>query len=522
MKRVAVLFAALGALVATGTAEVRLPSYLRSGMVVQRDVPILVRGFAEPGEEVLVTQEESRATAKAASDGRWSVTLPPRSAGPIPDIVIEAGPKIVLTDLLAGDVWFAAGQSNMEFKLRRAAGAAEEIPQANHPDIRLFKVGRQIAKEPKHDVDGQWQRCTPETAADFSAVAYFFARDLQKELGVPIGIISAAWGGTPGEAWMAPQVMLGDPDYAALYEEWDDYRENYPAIKKQYDADMAAYEKKLAEPRAPGAKLPAKPLSKPEPDKNHKHPGVLFNGMIHPLAGLPLKGFLWYQGESNKDRWAQYEKLLTSLITDWRQRWGQGDLPFLIVQLANFKPLAVEPSDSGRTRVREAQAQVVQTLPACALAVTIDLGEADDIHPLNKADVGRRLGLAALEKVYGRDVVGSGPLHRAVTFSDGSAVVEFNSSGGGLAVGPDGKAKNLEGFALAGADRKWHWAKAIIDGDQVIVSSKSVPDPVALRYAWADNPPASLYNKEGLPAVLFRTDDWPLIDDASGRDGPPE
>ena len=522
MKRGAVILAALGALVSTGTAEVRLPSYLGSGMVVQRDVPILVRGFAEPGEEVVVTQEGAQSTAKAAADGRWSVTLPPRAAGPIPDIAIEGGNKIVLTDLLAGDVWFAAGQSNMEFKLRRAAGAAEEIPRANHPDIRLFKVGRQIAKQPKNDVDGQWQRCTPETATDFSAVAYFFARDLQKELGVPIGIISAAWGGTPGEVWMAPEVMLEDPDYAALYAEWDDYRKNYPAIKKQYEADMAAYEKKLAQPRAEGDKPPTKPLSKPHPDDNHKYPGVLFSGMVGPLAGLPIKGFLWYQGESNKDRHAQYKKLLSSLITDWRQRWDQGDLPFLLVQLANFKQLAAQPSDSGRTRVREAQAQVAQKLPACALAVTIDLGEADDIHPLNKADVGRRLSLAALENVYGRDVVGSGPVHRAVNFGDGRAVVKFGSVGGGLAVGPDGKAKNLEGFALAGADKKWHWAEAIIEGDQVVVRSEAVPDPVALRYAWADNPPASLYNNEGLPAVPFRTDDWPLIDDASGRDGPPE
>lgn len=522
MKRVAVAVAALGALVATGTAGVSLPSYLGSGMVVQRDVPILVRGFAEPGEEVLVTQERAQASAKAGADGRWSVTLPPRAAGPVPDIVIAAGHEIVLTDLLAGDVWFAAGQSNMEFKLRRAAGAAQEIPRADHPEIRLFKVGRQIASEPKDEVGGQWQRCTPKTAADFSAVAYFFARDLQKELGVPIGVVSAAWGGTPGEAWMAPEVMLGDPDYAALYAEWDDYRKNYPAIRKKYDADLAAYEAKLAAPRAPGAKPPAKPLSKPDPDRNHKHPGVLFNGMIHPLAGLPLRGFLWYQGESNKDRWAQYEKLLASLITDWRKRWGQGDLPFLIAQLANFKPRAAEPADSGRTRVREAQARVARTLPACALAVTIDLGEADDIHPLNKADVGQRLARAALQKVYGRDVAGSGPVHRSVTFGAGRAVAEFDAVGGGLVVGPDGQGDVLEGFALAGPDRKWHWAQAVIEADQVVVRSASVPDPVALRYAWADNPPAALYNQEGLPAVPFRTDDWPLPDDASARDGPPE
>lgn len=501
---------------------VGLPSWLGSGMVVQRDTPILVRGTAGAGDEVRITQGEATVTAKVGADGKWTANLPSRSAGAVPDIVIESGNKIVLTDLLAGDVWFASGQSNMEFKLQRAAGADVEIPQADHDFVRLFKVGRQIAKEPAADVRGEWQKCTPQTAADFSAVAYYFARDLQKATGVPIGIICAAWGGTPGEAWIAPEITRNDPDYAALYAEWDAYRKNYPAIKKQYDNDMAAYEKMLAKPRAPGEKPPAKPLSKPDPDENQKYPGVLFNGMIRPLAGLPIKGFLWYQGESNKDRYAQYKKLLSSLIADWRKRWDQGDLVFLIVQLANFKPRAAEPSDSGRTRVREAQAQVARELPNCALAVTIDLGDAGDIHPLNKEDVGRRLALGALEKVYGKDVVGSGPMHRSVVFRQGKAIVEFDSVGGGLIESKDAKGETIEGFALAGKDRAWHWAQAQIDGDRVIVSSDAVPDPVALRYGWADNPPASIYNKEGLPAVPFRTDDWPIAGDASGKDGPPE
>lgn len=501
---------------------VSLPSWLGSGMVVQRDKPILLRGTADPGAEVRAAQGDSTVTAKAAADGKWSAVLPALPAGPVPDIVIESGNKIVLTDLLAGDVWFASGQSNMEFKLRRAAGADSEIPKATHDSIRLFKVGRQIAKEPASDARGAWQRCTPETAADFSAVAYYFARDVHDATGVPVGIICAAWGGTPGEAWLASEITRDDPDYAAIYAEWDAYRRNYPAIKKQYDEDMTAYEKKLSEPRSPNEKPPAKPLSKPHPDENHKYPGVLFNGMISPLAGLPIKGFLWYQGESNKDRYAQYQKLLSSLITDWRKRWNQGELPFFIVQLANFKPRAVEPSDSGRTRVREAQAQVAREMPGCALAVTIDLGEADDIHPLNKEDVGRRLALAAMQKVYGKEIVGSGPTHRSVDFRNGEALVKFDSVGGGLVAGQDGRADKIEGFALAGEDRVWHWAKARIEGNAVRVSCDAVPVPVALRYAWADNPPASLYNKEGLPTVPFRTDDWPLVEDASGQDGPPE
>ena len=503
-------------------SSVRLPSWLGSGMVVQRDKPIFLHGTAGAGEVVSVTQDGRRFTAKAGDDGRWSVQLPSRRPGPMPDIVIESGDRIVLTDLLAGDVWFASGQSNMEFKLRRAAGSDAEIPQATHESIRLFKVGRQIAKEPAVDVPGGWQKCAPDTAADFSAVAYYFARDLQKATGVPVGIICAAWGGTPGEAWLAPEITRDDPDYAALYAEWEEYRQNYPAIKKKYDEEMVAYEKKLAQPRAAGKKPAAKPLSKPHPDENHKYPGVLFDGMVGPLSGLPIKGFLWYQGESNKDRHAQYKKLLSSLVADWRKRWGQGDLPFLIVQLANFKARAAEPSDSGRTRVREAQAQVAREVPACALAVTIDLGESDDIHPLDKENVGRRLALAAQQKVYGNDLVGSGPVHRSVQFRDGKALVEFDSVGGGLVAGKDGTSGAIEGFALAGNDRTWHWAKADVDGGRISVSSDKVPEPVALRYGWADNPPASLYNKEGLPAVPFRTDDWPLMEDASGQDGPPE
>ena len=501
---------------------VSVPSWLGSGMVVQHDKPILLEGSAGPGDEVRVLQGDFTAAVKADSDGKWSIELPARAAGSMPDIVIESGNRIVLTDLLAGDVWFAAGQSNMEFKLRRAAGADEEISKATNDSIRFFKVGRQISRDAAGDVRGSWQKCTPDTAADFSAVAYYFARDLQKATGVPIGVICSAWGGTPGEAWLAPEITRNDPDYAAVYTEWDEYRRNYPAIKKKYDEDMAAYEKKLAEPQAPDEKPPAKPLSKPHPDENHKYPGVLFNGMISPLAGLPIKGFLWYQGESNKDRYAQYKKLLASLITDWRKRWDQGDLPFLIVQLANFKPRAVEPSDSGRTRVREAQAQVAREVLGCALAVTIDLGEVDDIHPLNKKDVGRRLALAAMQKVYGKEIVGSGPTHRSVDFRNGEALVKFDSVGGGLVAGQDGRADKIEGFALAGEDQVWHWAKARIEGNSVRVSCDAVPVPVALRYAWADNPPASLYNKEGLPTVPFRTDDWPLVEDASGQDGPPE
>jgi len=501
--------------------EVSLAPGIGSHMVVQRDAPILVRGSAQPGGEISITQGANKVSAAAGPDGKWSVSLPPCGAGPIDDVVIEGENRIVLTDLLGGDVWFAAGQSNMEFRLTRASGSSEDIAGAANGQIRLCKIERQLSFEPKGDVESSWETCTPETAAEFSVVAYYFARDLQSALGVPVGIICAAWGGTPGEAWAAPEITRDDPAYAPLYAEWENYRKNYPTIKKQYDADMAAYEKKMAAPREPGAKAPAKPLSKPEPDKNYRYPGVLFNGMVHPLVGLPVKGFLWYQGESNKDRYGQYKQLLSLLIAGWRRRWGQGDLPFLIVSLANFKAPATEPSDSGRTRLREAQAQVAREVPGCALTVTIDLGEAGDIHPRNKKDVGHRLSLSALQSVYGRQITGSSPRSRSVAFADGQAIIKFDETGTGLAAGPDGKKAELDGFALAGADERWSWAQATIEseGRQVVVKSTAVPKPVALRYAWADNPPAGLYNREGLPAVPFRTDDWPLGATETGSAG---
>jgi sialate O-acetylesterase len=499
-------------------AELALSSHLGSGMVVQRDVPIALRGTAAPGGEVRVRQGETRVITRADRGGRWSAELPAPEPGPVADIFIESGQRIVLTDLLAGDVWLASGQSNMEFRLRRSAAAEEEIPRAAHDGIRLFKVGRQIASEPADEVRGEWQRCTPETAAEFSAVAYYFAREVHRETGVPIGILSASWGGTPGEAWAAPAVTRDDPAYAALYAEWEDYRRNWTEIKKRHDAEMAAYEKRLAEPREPGRKPPARPLSRPHPDENPKYPGVLFNGMIHPLVGLPLKGVLWYQGESNTKRSGQYEALLTSLITDWRSRWGRPELPFIIVSLANFKAPALGPGDSGRVRVREAQANVARDLSAGGLVVTIDLGEADDIHPRNKEDVGRRAALAALDKFYQTGAVGAGPSVRRVHFASARAEVEFDGVGGGLQIGRDGRGGKLEGFALAGKDRVWHWAEAHLGENRVAVQSDEVPEPVALRYAWADNPPAGLYNREGLPAVPFRTDNWPLTEEGDASD----
>lgn len=501
------ILAALIPLFATVRAAVSLPAFLGSGMVLQRDMPVRLRGWANPDEIITATQGEATATATASADRRWSLTLPALPAGPAPDIVIKGENTLLLDDLLAGDVWLCSGQSNMEFKLSRSAGGAEAVASADFPQIRLFTVGRQVAATPLESLSGAWQRCTPESAAGFSAVGFFFGRDLHKKLGVPIGLIHSSWGGTPAEAWVAPEITRNDPVYAPVYAEWDAYRADYPQIKARYDADMARWTRRSAEAAAAGTKPPARPLSKPHPDENHQYPGNLYNGMIHPLTGLPLKGVAWYHGTSNTKRAAQYHRLLTSLVTDWRARWGQGDLPFLIVSLANFHAReTTPPEDSSWATLREAQARVAAEQPAAALAVTIDIGDPDDVHPLNKLDVGLRLSLAALRTAYGQKIVSSGPVFKSVNFEADAARIHFSTIGGGLVAGRTGGETTLTGFALVGLDRKWRWAAARIEDDTVLVSHPEISTPAYVRYGWADNPGCNLYNREGLPAVPFRSD----------------
>lgn len=489
-------------------ADVRLPALYGPGMVLQRDQPLRLRGWADPGEIVVIAHGTARARAVAGADGRWSASLPAPGVGALPDLVIEGRNRIVLDRLLGGDVWVCSGQSNMEFRLARAEGGREAAAAATLPALRLFTVGRKVSPAPLEDVAGRWVDCAPETAAAFSAVGFFFGAELQRRLdGVPIGLIHSSWGGTPAEAWVSRDLTRKDPAYAPLYAEWDRYRADYPAIKARYEADMARWRERVAEAEASGAKPPARPLTKPDPDENHQYPGNLYDGMIHPLAGFPIKGVAWYHGTSNTKRAAQYHALLTTLVTDWRRRWGQADFPFLIVSLANYRALAAEPpAESAWATLREAQARVAREQPNAGLAVTIDVGDPDDIHPLNKRDVGLRLAFAALRVAYARDVVAGGPEFASASMEPGSLRLRFSSVGGGLMTGREGRAEKLAGFALRGPDGRWRWADAAIDGDAVVLRHPEVPEPSEARYGWADNPGCNLYNREGFPAVPFRTD----------------
>ncbi|MFQ5503729.1 MAG: sialate O-acetylesterase, partial [Planctomycetota bacterium] len=372
------------------------------------------------------------------------------------------------------------------------------VSAARFDRIRLFKVARTVAEKPQEDCKGSWRRCSPASIPDFSAVAYFFGRHLHRELGVPIGLIQSAWGGTPAEAWTSTEALAGTPELAPILERWRKILAGYPEARRRHEQRLAAWKK------APRAKRGRRP--RPPRGPRHQHrPSGLYQGMIHPLTRLRTRGVIWYQGEANASRAYQYRTLFPLMIRDWRRAFGQDRLPFLFVQLANFK---LRRGD-GRSwaELREAQLMTL-AFPDTAMAVTIDIGNPADIHPKNKQEVGRRLALAALARVHGRELVFSGPIYRSHRQSGNTIVLEFDHVHGGLATRGS---PVLEGFEIAGADRKFHPAKARIRGDRVLVRSDKVGKPVAVRYAWADNPVCNLVNEAELPASPFRTDDWPGV-----------
>jgi sialate O-acetylesterase len=613
-------------------------------VVLQRDVPVPVWGWAEPGTRIKVALAGQSVETTADAGGKWMAKLGPYPAGG-PHTLAVTGPKSVeVKDILVGDVWICSGQSNMEWPLSAANNAEKEIASATNPRIRLFTVPKKIALEPTTTVEASWQTCSPETARGFSAVGYFFGRELERELNVPIGLINTSWGGTVAEAWASAGALDAMPDFKGALEQikgekpedgkppvkfetlmaawwkkndpgsgeqpswsdpkfdatswktaklpghwekgplpdfdglawfrkeidlpdaWDgkaanlslgpiddrdttfvngvevggmnlwlaprDYKipagvlkagRNVIAVRvldtageggfggSAKDMKLALAGDDKAEPIALAgdwaykASTPMSSLSTPpEPaSSNPNRVTVLYNGMIAPLKPFPIKGAIWYQGESNVGRAAQYRKLLPTMIKDWRDSFQVGEFPFYIVQLANFLEVKKQPVDSAWAELREAQYLTTRALPNVGLALAIDIGAAADIHPRNKQDVGRRLALNALASAHGKDVESSGPVYKAKEVKGNAIRLTFDHLGGGL-VAKGGE--KLEGFAIAGADGKYQWADATIDGDAIVVSSPKVEAPANVRYAWADNPICNLYNQAGLPAVPFRTD----------------
>jgi len=474
-------------------AEVIAHPLFSDHMVVQQGVPLRVWGKASPGENIQVRWEregQPPITAKTVTDekGRWSVELPAQNAGTGFTLTIQGQNTLTFKNVAVGEVWVCSGQSNMQWELWRLTKddqGKKVAAQARHPNIRLFTVPRRPSLTPEDDfpvqtitrakeysvVFGRWQECTPETAYEFSAVAYFFGRELEKALQVPIGLIASNWGGTVCEAWTSREAL-----------------ESVPSLK--YLAERA----QQAQQNPPGKK-----------GLNQNIPTVLFNGMIHPLLKFPIRGVIWYQGESNAGRAYEYRTLYPTMIQDWRKQWGN-EFAFLGVQLAPFWD---GNSEGVRyVELRDAQLLATKLLPKVGLAVITDVGDEKDIHPQQKEPVGVRLALAARALAYGEKIVYSGPIYREAKFEGKKAILSFDHVGGGL-VAKDGP---LVGFTACGTDRVFKPARAVIEGQTVVVTCDEVDQIVAVRYGWANfpKPTLNLFNKEGLPASPFRTDDFPL------------
>ena len=647
--RVLAGFLILSLVLAVILANPKLPGIISDGMVLQQGVKVPIWGWADPHERITVEFGGQKVTEDADGEGKWKLFLSPLEVSDSGQMTVRGNKSIVVHNVLVGEVWLCSGQSNMEFPLGSTTTADVDVPNADYPQIRLFTVPRSCVLDPSSDTEGNWVECSPENAADFSAVAYHFGSKLHKEQSVPVGLIESSWGGTQAEEWTRLEALEEVEIFEPILQRWD---ETAPEVKNLLRAPArfalnlddvellptdtgsesmvladfengklqtriggvwsedlvdprGAYSLKVESPGRAGSRGAASihgrmeishwPMIRMElapegspvdlsryrgirfysrgeglfrihflqpsvTDWDHyaspiyeasdewiksvvlfeelkqagwgkaqpftpakltgmileprltrerlsRPPSGLFNGMIFPLAPFAIRGAIWYQGEGNAGRAYQYRQLLPTMIKSWRSLWGQPEFPFLIVQLPNFKPRKAEPSESAWAELREAQLMTL-SLPQTGLAVSIDVGEADDVHPRNKTEIGNRLAAWALGTVYGKKVVYSGPLVEDVRFEGNKAILSFVHTGGGLvARGSQGP----QGFTLAGPDQKFFWARARIIGSEVEVWSDLVSNPVSVRYGWADNPNCTLYNKEGFPASPFRTDDWPGV-----------
>lgn len=500
----------IGVLLLAGVslADVRLPAMFNTGMVLQRDMATPVWGWAAPGEQVTVSLNDQTATATADAAGAWKLALKPMKAGGPFELTVAGRNTLTIKDVLIGDVWVCSGQSNMEMGLYGATGGLQECQTANYPNMRIFSVGRCGEITPQAECTGKWLTVNAYANNVYCyAAAYYFGKAVHQELGVPIGLVQVAWSGSVAEGWTSRQVLEANPELAPLMKKTDqifadyckDYLEKYgPAIRDW----MASAE----QAKAAGKPLPLPPTRNLPQDPRLRGEAaymatLMYNGELYPLMPYGIKGVIWYQGEHNADRAVQYKTLFPAMIRCWRDGWGQGDFPFLFVQLPNYMARNPQPEDGGWALMRECQ-QAALALPNTGMAVTIDIGEAASIHPLNKADVGKRLALVALATVYGKPIEYMGPTYAGMTVDGDKARLTFTHPGGGLVA----KGGPLKGFSICGDDKKFVWADAVIDGTCVVVSSPQVTKPVAVRYAWANNPECNLYNAAGLPAGPFRTD----------------
>ena len=498
-------------------AEITMPAIFGDHMMLQQRTGAPVWGWAEPGEAVTVSGSWGESTSTTVGDdGTWKVFLQTPSYGGPYELTVEGENRMVFSDVLIGEVWLCAGQSNMGWRLTATFGGAEEAKAADYPGIRIFRSERSHSHQPQRDVKADWKVCDSESAGTCSAVTYYFAKKLHEELGVPIGVVLQPYAGTPIEGWMPRDIQLGDPFTRSDIEKMDAESAKYSlaAAEKQLDRQMQLFKEgnRRGEPK----------LRTPS-NWGHQYPGNIFNGMIYPVRPFGIRGAIWYQGERNAKHVAQaanYVNQLPMMISYYRSSWHElsggnvaDDFPFYFAQLPSWLPeqsLPVDPHAAWAVS-RESMRLVANSVPNTGTAVAVDTGDAINLHPKDKKPIGIRMAYLALKGTYEQDIVDRGPWYRSHEIRGNRIVVHFDSVGSGLLTGRSGA---LDAFAIAGNDQKFVWADAKIEGDSIVVSSDEVGSPVAVRYAWADNPSMRnlLYNKEGLPATPFRTDDWPLYD----------
>lgn len=489
--------------------DVKLPSIFGSHMVLQQGQKDRVWGWAAPGEHVTVAIGLQSKSTTAGRDGKWMVTLDPMTVGGPFELRIEGDNTIVLHDVLIGEVWICSGQSNMQWSVGQAYDADLESLTAKSSQIRLISVPQVGTQEPQDDFKGHWEVLNADNVKSFSAVGYFFGRQLQQTLGVPIGLIDDAWGGSACEAWVRRDLLEADETYKPLMDRWRKQESELPEAMAKYQERLADWREEVKTAKAEGKQPPRRPQSPDGAMRGNARPGNIYNGVLKPTIGYGIRGVVWYQGESNASRAYQYRDLFPLMIKSWRDEWNIGDFSFYWVQLADFKAEKTEPGDSDWAELREAQTLTMSKLPKTGQAVIVDLGEARDIHPRDKQNVAKRLARWALARDYGVDVPCQSPTYKSMEKDGNKIVLTFEHTGSGLV---PFDVNDLRGFAVSSSDRKFVWAKAkLVGNNKVEVWADDVSDPVAVRYAWADNPVCNLYSREGLPVTPFRTDDWPGV-----------
>jgi sialate O-acetylesterase len=483
-----------GSWVATAHADVSLPNIFGNHMVLQQGQKNKVWGRADAGESVSVTIYEQKHQATADAQGTWHLMLDPLPVGGPYELTVKGKNEVQFTDVLVGEVWVCSGQSNMQWSVDQSNDPDLERAAANFPRLRMVNVPQVGTQESQWNFNGSWKVCTPENVGKFSAVGYFFGRQLHQTLDVPIGLINNAWGGSACEAWIRRDLLAADAQYQPLLDRWAQLESRFQTLSTQ--AERTDDEtKQLNQLRGQMS--------------GNARPGNIYHGVLKSHLGYGIRGAIWYQGESNASRAYQYRELFPLMISSWRKEWNQGDFPFYWVQLADFRGERPEPAESDWAELREAQTMTMDRLPNTGQAVIIDIGEGKDIHPKNKVDVGRRLARWALAKDYGVQIPYHSPQYQSMEKQGSKIVLTFDHVAGGWR---PFDVNEPRGFAIAGADRKFVWASAkILPTGQIEVWSDQVTAPESVRYAWADNPVCNLFSQAGLPLTPFRTDDWPGV-----------